>query len=58
MSKKKLYFTTTEIAPFANITSLAKFSERIPLFLQEKDMTLEQLFPNGYISERKYILRN
>ena len=28
MSKKKLYFTTTEIAPFANVTSLAKFSEK------------------------------
>ena len=58
MSKKKLYFTTTEIAPFANVTSLAKFSGSIPLFLQEKGHDIRTIIPKyGYISERKYILR-
>ena len=33
---KKLYFLTTEIVPFANVTSLAMFSTRVPLALQEK----------------------
>ena len=55
MSKKKLYFTTTEIAPFANVTSLAKFSERIPLFLQEKTMILEQLYLNMVILVKENI---
>ena len=54
MSKKKLYFTTTEIAPFANVTSLAKFSGRIP-FYKKKAMTSEQLFPNMVISVKENI---
>ena len=33
---KKLYFLTTEIIPFAEVTSLAEFSTKIPLALQEK----------------------
>tara|TARA_B100001250_G_C19654272_1_gene724128 strand:+ start:195 stop:1022 length:828 start_codon:yes stop_codon:yes gene_type:complete len=58
MSKKKLYYVTTEITPFANVSSLAKFSARVPLFLQEKGHDIRTIIPKyGYVSERKYILR-
>ena len=55
---KKLYYLTTEIIPFANVTSLAQFSTRIPLALQEKGHDIRTVIPKyGYVSERKYILR-
>ena len=55
---KKLYFLTTEIVPFANVTSLAMFSTRVPLALQEKGHDIRTIIPKyGYFSERKYILR-
>ena len=55
---KKLYYLTTEILPFANVTSLAEFSTRVPLSLQEKGHDIRTIIPKyGYVSERKYILR-
>ena len=55
---KKLYFITTEIVPFANVTSLADFSTKIPLLLQENGHDIRTIIPKyGYVSERKYILR-
>jgi starch synthase len=55
---KKLYFLTTEIIPFADVTSLADFSTKIPLALQEKGHDIRTVIPKyGYVSERKYILR-
>ena len=55
---KKLYFITTEIIPFANVTSLADFSTKVPLFLQENGHDIRTIIPKyGYVSERKYILR-
>ncbi|OUX31982.1 MAG: hypothetical protein CBE24_04220 [bacterium TMED264] len=55
---KKLYFITTEIIPFANVTSLAEFSTKVPLFLQENGHDIRTIIPKyGYVSERKYILR-
>tara|TARA_Y100000591_G_scaffold307902_1_gene307731 strand:- start:335 stop:1171 length:837 start_codon:yes stop_codon:yes gene_type:complete len=55
---KKLYFITTEIIPFANVSSLADFSTRVPLFLQENGHDIRTIIPKyGYVSERKYILR-
>ena len=55
---KKLYFLTTEIVPFADVTSLAMFSTRVPLALQEKGHDIRTIIPKyGYVSERKYILR-
>ena len=55
---KKIYYVTTEIAPFTNVSSLSKFSSRVPLFLQEKGHDIRTIIPKyGYISERKYILR-
>jgi len=55
---KKIYYITTEIAPFTNVSSLSKFSSRVPLFLQEKEHDIRTIIPKyGYVSERKYILR-
>ena len=55
---KKLYYLTTEIIPFANVTPLADFSTRVPLALQEKGHDIRTIIPKyGYVSERKYILR-
>ena len=55
---KKLYFITTEIIPFANVSSLAEFSSKVPLFLQENGHDIRTIIPKyGYVSERKYILR-
>ena len=55
---KKLYFITTEIIPFANVSSLAEFSTKVPLFLQENGHDIRTIIPKyGYVSERKYILR-
>ena len=55
---KKLYYLTTEIIPFANVTSLAEFSTKVPLALQGKGHDIRTVIPKyGYVSERKYILR-
>ena len=55
---KKIYYLTTEILPFADVTSLARFSTIVPLFLQEKGHDIRTVIPKyGYVSERKYILR-
>ena len=55
---KKIYYLTTEIVPIANVTSLAMFSTRVPLALQEKGHDIRTIIPKyGYVSERKYILR-
>ena len=55
---KKIYFSTTEIIPFANVSSLAGFSTHIPTKLQELGHDIRTILPKyGFISERKYILR-
>ena len=55
---KKIYFSTTEIIPFANVSSLAEFSTNVPLQLQESGHDIRTILPKyGFISERKYILR-
>ena len=55
---KKIYFATTEIIPFANVSGLAEFSTAIPLKLQELGHDIRTILPKyGFISERKYILR-
>tara|TARA_B100000073_G_scaffold161527_1_gene133525 strand:+ start:390 stop:1220 length:831 start_codon:yes stop_codon:yes gene_type:complete len=55
---KKIYFATTEIIPFANVSGLAQFSTSIPLKLQELGHDIRTILPKyGFISERKYILR-
>ena len=55
---KKIYFSTTEIIPFASVSSLADFSTNVPLHLQESGHDIRTILPKyGFISERKYILR-
>ena len=56
--QKKIYFSTTEIVPFANVSTLAGFSTVIPTFLQELGHDIRTILPKyGFVSERKYILR-
>ncbi|OUW38119.1 MAG: hypothetical protein CBD44_01850 [Flavobacteriaceae bacterium TMED184] len=55
---KKIYFSTTEIIPFANTSSLAAFSTAVPTILQELEHDIRTILPKyGFVSERKYILR-
>ena len=55
---KKIYFSTTEIVPFANVSNLAPFSTAVPTLLQELGHDIRTILPKyGFISERKYILR-
>ena len=55
---KKIYFSTTEIIPFANVSGIAGFSTNVPLNLQELGHDIRTILPKyGFISERKYILR-
>lgn len=55
---KKIYFSTTEIVPFANVSSFASFSTGVPAMLQELGHDIRTILPKyGFISERKYILR-
>ena len=54
----KIFYLTTEIIPFANTSSLAAFSAKVPLLLQNKQHDIRTIIPKyGYVSERKYILR-
>ena len=54
----KIFYLTTEIIPFANTSSLAAFSAKVPLLLQNKQHDIRTMIPKyGYVSERKYILR-
>lgn len=54
----KTYFLTSEITPFSETSFLAHFSNNVPIYLQEKDQDIRITSPKyGYISERKYILR-
>ncbi len=56
--QKKIYFSTTEIIPFANVSNLAPFSTTIPTYLQELGHDIRTILPKyGFVSERKYILR-
>ena len=55
---KKIYFSTTEIVPFANVSNVAPFSTAVPTLLQELGHDIRTILPKyGFISERKYILR-
>lgn len=55
---KKLFYVTTEMAPFASVSPLGEFSVNIPLKLQGMQHDIRTIAPKyGFISERKYILR-
>jgi len=54
----KIFYLTTEITPFADTSSLSAFSAKVPLILQNKQHDIRTIIPKyGYVSERKYILR-
>ena len=59
MSLTKVFFLSSEIAPFSNTYSLADFSFKFGLELKkDKAADIRMCQPKyGYISERKYILR-
>ena len=55
---QKIYYLTTEIIPFAEVSPIAGFSTKIPLMLQGNGHDIRTIIPKyGFISERKYILR-
>ena len=58
MSTLKVYYLSSEIAPFSKTYSLAHFSRRICSAFQERGFDIRLIQPKyGYISERKFILR-
>ena len=59
MSLSKVFFLSSEIEPFSNTYNLSEFSNRFGLLIKsDKDVDIRMCQPKyGYISERKYILR-
>ena len=59
MKPLKIYFLSSEIHPFSNTYSLSKFSNQFNSYIHEnKEVDVRLCQPKyGYISERKYILR-
>ncbi|MEE9466457.1 MAG: glycogen/starch synthase [Candidatus Neomarinimicrobiota bacterium] len=54
----KVYYLSSEIAPFAGTYSNARFSREICSIFQDRDFDIRLIQPKyGYISERKFILR-
>ena len=54
----KLFFLTSEITPFTLPSVLGNYYAKVSLLLQGKSHDLRTMIPKyGYISERKYILR-
>ncbi|MBC8197342.1 MAG: glycogen/starch synthase [Candidatus Marinimicrobia bacterium] len=55
----KIYFLSTEVAPFASAYSLGAFSRKMSsIYHEDPDIDIRLLMPKyGFISERKYILR-
>ena len=59
MSLSKVFFLSSEIEPFSNTYNLSEFSNLFGLLIKsDKDVDIRMCQPKyGYISERKYILR-
>ena len=59
MKPLKIYYLSSEIHPFSNVSSLSKFSRQFSSYLNEdKEIDIRLCQPKyGYISDRKYILR-
>ena len=55
----KIYFLSSEIAPFSETYSLSTFSKEFSIILNNnKDVDIRLAQPKyGYISDRRYILR-
>ena len=59
MPPMKLFYLTSELAPFSMTTNLANFSRKLCTILHNKDdIDIRLTKPKyGFISDRKYILR-
>ena len=59
MKSLRIYYLSSEIEPFSNTYSLARFSKQFSSILNNnKEYDIRLIQPKyGYISERKYILR-
>ena len=59
MTPLKLFYVASEVAPFAETSTVATFSQRFSSILNEKsDVDIRLTKPKyGFISERKYVLR-
>ncbi len=56
--KMKIFFVSSEVAPFAKTGGLADVSKSLPKALKDKEHDVRILMPKyGDISERKYVLR-
>jgi len=54
----KIYFLSSEIAPFAEQYDLAKFAQIVPTLLKDNEHDIRLIMPKyGFISSRKYVLR-
>ena len=55
---KRIYYLTSEIIPFAEISELASFSKGVPGEFIERKYDFRLMMPKyGFISDRRYILR-
>ncbi len=54
----KVYYLSSEIAPFSDTYALGRFTRKLCSIFQEGDFDIRLIQPKyGYISERKFILR-
>lgn len=54
----KIYYLSSEVAPFSEATDLAKISNKVPAHFQEKKQDLRIFTPRyGFVSERRYVIR-
>ncbi len=55
---KRIYFITSEVSPFSEVSPLAEFSNRIPAHFQDRKQDFRIFTPRyGFISERRYVIR-
>lgn len=55
---KRIYFISSEVSPFAEVTPLAVFSNRIPAHFQDRKQDFRIFTPRyGFVSERRYVIR-
>ncbi len=54
----KIYYLSAEVTPFSESTDLAKISNKVPAYFQEKKQDLRIFTPRyGFVSERRYVIR-
>lgn len=54
----KIYYLSSEVSPFSEGTDLAKISNKVPAYFQEKKQDFRIFTPRyGFVSERRYIIR-